>query len=191
MSETGEQWKPCTSIQTLLTRRPVFVWDARIMMYPALPVYVHDAYVARVGVLHGAIFGLLFVVNMPDSLDFQRGQLMRYFMEALWYPIALLLSRGVCWQAIDYKSARATLTDAAIALTLTFPFLDNGLIDSVLAVARSLIVNGVSSSMLWQGRLSVYCFIDNQHDRAFIPFWLPRVWLVILSMIIDTSVLFQ
>jgi len=133
ISETGEQWNPFTSTQTVVTRRPGFVWDARIMMYPALPVHVHDAYVAGVAVLHGAIFGLLPVINMPDSLDLQRGELLRYFMEALWYPTALLPGQGVHWEAVDDKSARATLTDGAITLSLTFHFLDDGLIDTVVA----------------------------------------------------------
>lgn len=44
MSATGEQWKPFTSRQRVITLRPGFDWDARIMMLPGVPAHVHDAY---------------------------------------------------------------------------------------------------------------------------------------------------
>lgn len=45
MSPDGEQWKPFTSRQRVVVRRPGFVWDGRIAMAPGLSVHVHDAYV--------------------------------------------------------------------------------------------------------------------------------------------------
>ena len=45
MSETGEQWKPFTATQRVITNRPGFDWEARIQMAPALSVNVHDAYI--------------------------------------------------------------------------------------------------------------------------------------------------
>jgi hypothetical protein len=36
MSKTGEQWVPFTSMQRVVTRRPGFVWDARMCMMPKL-----------------------------------------------------------------------------------------------------------------------------------------------------------
>ena len=36
---------------------------------------------------------------MPDNAELQQGEFMRYFMEALWYPTALLPSQGVRWEA--------------------------------------------------------------------------------------------
>ena len=32
LSETGEQWKPFTSLQQVVTRRPGFLWNARVSM---------------------------------------------------------------------------------------------------------------------------------------------------------------
>jgi len=37
------KWKPFTSRQRIVTRRPGFVWDARVAMLPGLAVLVHDA----------------------------------------------------------------------------------------------------------------------------------------------------
>lgn len=44
MSEAAPRWKPFTSRQRVVTRRPGFDWDARIMLLPGVPVRIHDAY---------------------------------------------------------------------------------------------------------------------------------------------------
>ena len=160
MSETGEQWKPFTAKQRVVTQRPGFDWDARIMMFPGVPAHIHDAYIAGQGMLRGAVWGLIPVVNVPDGPELQQGEFMRYFMECLWYPTALLPSQGVRWEAVDDQSARATLKDGAHTLTLTFRFQDDGLIDLARAESRGRLVNGVPSGAPWQGRFWNYAIRD-------------------------------
>ncbi|MEO7362298.1 MAG: DUF6544 family protein [Gemmatimonadaceae bacterium] len=60
----------------------------------------------------------------------------RYFAEMAWYPTALLPGQGVRWEAVDERSANATLVDGPISLTLLFRFDDARLIKSVHADAR-------------------------------------------------------
>ncbi len=156
MSESAEAWKPFTAKQRVITQRPGFDWDARIGMFPFVAAHIHDAYIAGHGVLRGAIGGLIPLVNMPDNAELQQGEFMRYFMEALWYPTALLPSQGVRWQAVDDQSARATLKDGALSLTLTFRFQEDGLIGSARAESRGRLVNGVPGGQPWQGRFWNY-----------------------------------
>jgi hypothetical protein len=156
MSDAAEQWKPFVSIQHVTTRRPGFVWDARIAMMPGLPVCVHDAYVAGEGMLHATVGGLLSVADMRDTRDVAQGELMRFFAEATWYPTALLPSQGVRWEAVDEASARATMQDGDIAVTLLFRFDDVGLIASVRADARGRTVSGTVMPMPWEGRWKNY-----------------------------------
>ena len=156
MSETAEQWKPFTAKQRVITQRPGFDWDARIMMFPGVAAHIHDSYTSGHGMLHGAVLGQIPVVNMPDSPALDQGEFMRYFMEALWYPTALLPSQGVRWEAVDDRSARASLTDGALTLTLTFRFQDDGLIEFARAESRGRLVNGVPSGAPWQGRFWNY-----------------------------------
>ena len=152
MSATAEQWKPFTSQQRVITRRPGFAWDARVMMFPVVPVHVHDAYIAGAGLLHGAVLGLVTVVHMADTPEMARGELMRFFAEAAWYPTALLPSQGVRWEAVDDSSAHATLTDGPLTLKLLFRFNADGLIDTVRAEARERVVDGKTATAPWQGR---------------------------------------
>lgn len=160
MSETAEQWKLFKAKQRVITQRPGFDWDARIMIFPGVPAHIHDAYIAGHGMLRGAVWGLIPVVNMPDDAQLQQGEFMRYFMEAVWYPTALLPSQGVRWEGIDDKSARATMTDGAITLSLTFGFQEDGLINSARAESRGRLVNDVPSGAPWQGRFWNYAVRD-------------------------------
>ncbi len=60
----GEQWKPFTSRQRIVTRRPDFLWDAQMSMLPGLTARVVDSYIAGEGLLHAAILGLFTEVGI-------------------------------------------------------------------------------------------------------------------------------
>jgi hypothetical protein len=175
MSDSGgEQWKPFTSTQRVVTRRPGFVWDGRVQMLPGLAVHVHDAYVAGEGILHPAIAGLFTLADLRDSGgDVAQGELMRFFAEAAWYPTALLPSQGVRWQAVDDTSARATMTDGAITLTLTFRFAADGNVTSVRAEARGRTVRGKVIATPWEGEWSHHA----ERDGMRVPLTGEVAWL--------------
>jgi hypothetical protein len=156
MSQTGEQWQPFHSTQRVITRRPGFVWDARIQMAPALDVFVHDAYVAGEGVLTASPFGLITVMDQPRTPELAQGELMRFLAEAVWYPTALLPGQGVVWEAIDDSHAGATLSDGATTVTLVFHFDAQGLIDTVRSEGRYRDVDGEQVATPWQGRFWDY-----------------------------------
>lgn len=156
MSETGEEWRPFTSKQRVVTRRPGFDWEGHIELMPGLTVRVHDAYIAGEGILHASLFGLLTLVNLHGTPEMARGELMRFVAEAAWYPTVLLPSQGVQWEAIDSTSARATLTDGKTGVTLLFRFDENGLIESVRAEQRGRSVAGKLIPTPWEGRWSHY-----------------------------------
>lgn len=90
LGETTDQWKSFTSSQQVITQRPGFDWDGRVSMMPGFQVRVHDAYVAGEGILHATLFGLFSMVNLRGTGDVGKGELMRFFSEAAWYPTALL-----------------------------------------------------------------------------------------------------
>jgi hypothetical protein len=156
MGETTDQWKPFTSDQQVVTQRPGFDWDGRVALIPGVPVRVHDAYVAGEGILHASLLGLFSLVNMRGGGDVAEGELMRFFAEAAWYPTALLPSQGVRWEAVDERSAYATLTEGNISITMLFTFDEQGLIESVGTEARGRTVGGEVVPTPWQGRFWNY-----------------------------------
>ena len=158
MSATGEQWKPFISRQRVVTRKPGFLWDAQVIMFPGLPAHVEDSYIAGHGRLIARVLGLFTVADSQGVGEIARGEFMRYFAESPWYPTALLPSQGVRWQAVDDACANATLVDGPINLTLLFRFNDAGLVASVRAEARGAGVgkDGAMVMLPWDCALSDY-----------------------------------
>jgi hypothetical protein len=173
MSATGEQWKPFTSLQRVTTRRPGFLWDARIAMMPGLTVHVVDSYITGNGLLKASILGLLTMADMQGGGDIARGEFMRYFAEAVWYPTALLPSQGVRWEAVDEHAASATMVDDSLSLTLLFRFDDAGLIESFRAESRGGMVDKVMVQAPWEGRFSNY----QTRDGMLVPFAGEVAWM--------------
>jgi hypothetical protein len=156
ISQTGAHWKPFTSRQRVVTRRPGFVWDGRVSIAPGLDVRVHDAYVDGEGILEPAILGLFTLLKLRDRGEVARGELMRFMAEAAWYPTALLPSQGMQWEPIDATSARATLEDGGIRLCMTFHFGTNGLLDTIRVEDRGRAVGDQVIPTPWEGRMSNY-----------------------------------
>ena len=158
MSATTEQWKPFTSRQRVVTRRPGFLWDAQVVMFPGLPAHVEDSYIAGHGRLIAKVLGLFTVADSQGVGEIARGEFMRYFAESPWYPTALLPSQGVSWAAVDDASANATLIDGPITLTLLLRFNEAGLIASVRAEARGAGAgkDGVMVMLPWDCAFSDY-----------------------------------
>lgn len=150
MSTTGERWKPFTSQQRVVTRRPGFLWDAQITMLPGLAARVVDGYIAGEGMLRAAVLGLLTVADVHGGGEIARGEFMRYFAEAAWYPTGLLPSQGVRWDVVDDASANATIVDGPLTLTLLFRFNDSGPIASVHAQARGAMVGKEMVMLPWE-----------------------------------------
>ena len=173
MSGTAEQWKPFASRQRVVTRRPGFLWDARVSVLPGLPVRVVDSYIAGSGLLHAAMLGLFTVAKVSGEGEVARGEFMRFFAEAAWYPTALLPSQGVRWEAVDEHSANASIADGPLALTLLFGFNDAGLIDSVRAESRGGMVGNKVVMMPWECSLSSY----EVRDGMTVPITGEAAWI--------------
>ena len=156
MSATAEQWKPFKSHQRVVTHRPGFLWDAQVDMFPGVPARVEDSYIAGQGQLIAKLLGLFTVADAHGGGELARGELMRYFAEAAWYPTALLPSQGVRWEAVDGASANATIVDGRLTLTLLFRFNEAGPIDSVHADSRGAGVGKDMVMLPWDCGLSDY-----------------------------------
>ncbi len=77
------------------------------------------------------------------------------------------------WEAVDDRSANATLEDSAFSLTLLFRFDDASLIDSFRAEARGGIVGKVMVQAPWEGRFSNY----QTRGGMLVPFAGEVAWM--------------
>jgi hypothetical protein len=175
MGEGAEvSWKPLTSDQVVVARRPGFDWNGRVAMMPGLPVRVHDSYAAGEGDLHASVLGLFTVADMRSTGEVAEGELMRCFAEAAWYPTALLPSQGVRWEAVGDRSAFATLEEGDHTIRMLFTFDERGLIDTVSAEARGRAVGGEIVPTPWRG-----CFWNyEERGGMLVPLDGEVAWLL-------------
>ena len=148
----GQPWSPFTSIQHVSADPPGFVWDAKIRMSPLLTMRVRDSYLDGTGSMQACVAGVIPVVNAWGRTDLASGALHRYLAEAVWLPTSLLPRPGLSWEPIDDNTARATLTDSGVSVSLDFRFSDKGEIVSVYTPARYRDVNGKGVPTPWEGR---------------------------------------
>jgi hypothetical protein len=113
------------------------------------------------------------VADARGGGELARGEFMRFFAEAAWYPTALLPSQGVQWEPVDDTSANATIVDGPLKLTLLFRFNDAGLIDSFRAEARGAGVGKDMVMLPWEGHWSDY----RTRDRMTVPFTGEVAWV--------------
>jgi len=172
--ETVDRWKPFTSDQRVVTKEPGFDWNGRISMLPGFPIRVHDAYIARKGLLHASLLGLFSLAHEEAGGALAEGELMRFLAEATWYPSALLPSQGVQWDPVDDHSARATLNDGDISVALLFSFNTSGLIESVRTEERGRLVDGKMIPTPWEGRFWNY----KERDGMHVPFDGEVSWIL-------------
>jgi hypothetical protein len=175
LSASAEQWKPFTSSQRVVTRKPGFLWNAQVDMFPGIPALVEDSYIAGQGRLSAKLFGLFSVADMHGGGEIARGEFMRYFAEGPWYPTALLPSQGVRWEAVDEASARATIVDGPITLSLLIRFNDAGLIASLHAESRGASVgkDGAMVMLPWDCGWSDY----RPQDGMLVPMVGEVAWM--------------
>jgi hypothetical protein len=172
--DDASKWKPFTSVQRVITQRPGFDWDARIIMMPGLPVRVHDAYVAGEGLLDAALFGLVPLARIRGTGAIAQGELMRFLAEAAWYPTVLLPCACLHWEAVDDRSANATFTDGPNTVRLLFHFNEEGLVDTVRAEARGRVVGNQVIPTAWQARVWNY----EDRDGICVPLDGEVAWLL-------------
>jgi hypothetical protein len=186
MSRGEDSWRPMRATQRFSVQEPGFVWDARIEAYPLLPVFVRDSYVRGEAGMVASIIGLFTVMNAPASPELDAGAIQRYLGESLWFPTALLPASGVVWEAIDDRSARATLTDRATSVSLEFQFNDADEIERVFTPSRLREVNGQYVATPWlvtcrdyanlnDMRVPTYCEVSWQLDTGLFTYWKGRL----------------
>jgi hypothetical protein len=107
---------------------------------------------------------------------------MRYLAEMAWYPTAFLPSQGVRWEAVDQHSARATLSDGPLNVSLLFRFNASGMIDSFRSDTRAHTDASRTIDLPWEGRFWNYALQDGMqvplegevawiHSDGAKPYW--------------------
>jgi hypothetical protein len=153
-----EPWVPARAQQVYGTEPPGMVWSADIRMPPGLPVRIRDRYYAGRGEMYARLGYFMTVVDATgDAID--TGALVRFLAEAPWFPSLLAASERLKWEAIDDRSAAATLLDGEIEARVVFHFGPDGSVTRVEADRDRAIGQSVSRER-WTGLFRDY---ENVH----------------------------
>lgn len=181
----GARWFPFESEQVVTTRRPGFDWNGTVRIAPGVPIRVHDAYAAGSGVLRASLFGLVDMADLSGGGALAEGEIMRWLAESPWYPTVLLPGGPVHWDAIDARSARATVTDGDVRVSLVFLFGEEGLVTGVRSENRGRMVGGQVIPTPWEGHFRDYATLGGMRiptqgevawrvDGRDLPYWRGR-----------------
>jgi hypothetical protein len=162
-------WKPLEATQHYTVDPPGFVWDATIDVAPFLPARVVDAYAHGEGYLRGKLLSTITVVDVGPDPKMNESELVRYLAETPWFPTALLPAAGVEWEAIDDRSARATLEHDGNEASVVFHFDDGNLIERVTTERYRQEDDAMAP---WEGRFWAY----EEHNGMRIPTAAEVAW---------------
>lgn len=172
-----DRWAPFSAAEAFTVSPPGFVWDARIRMAPLVVAHVRDSYIAGEGVMHGALAGVLTMVDQRGTPEMASGALLRYLAEAPWLPTALLPSAGVRWDPVDDSTARATLSDSGTTVSMDVHFATSGEIERITA-ARHRDVKGTPVLTPWVGHYRDYARVEGMMvpGESEVGWELPDGW---------------
>lgn len=118
------RWLPFTAEQYYTTDPPGFVWAAKIEMAPLVTVVGRDKYAGGRGSLEARLLGLVTVAK-DSGPEVDRGDLLRYLNEIMWFP-AVAISPYIVWEGVDATAARATMRYGGVSAPATFRFDERG-----------------------------------------------------------------
>ena len=129
----SEDFFPINGEEFFITQSPGFIWNGQLKIN-RLPIAVRDRYWNGEGnMLVQALWSFPLVNETGKEINIS--SLLRYLMEAVWIPTALL-GDNIQWTAIDKNTAKATITDGDISGSVIFTFNEKGAITHAITYDR-------------------------------------------------------
>ncbi|MDB5211299.1 MAG: hypothetical protein JWQ30_2126 [Sediminibacterium sp.] len=99
-----KDWVPIKGEQYFTTDKPGFIWKGKTALFTA-----RDMYLAGKGRLVVYLFNLFRIAD-GHGKKFDKGELLRWLAESVWFPTNLLPSGRLKWIAIDDSTAQLIYT---------------------------------------------------------------------------------
>ena len=124
-------WMPVVAEQYFSVDPPGFVWRVDARMMRVLPIAGRDRYAGGHGNMLIKLASLVAVAD-GSGPKMDQGALLRFLGEIIWFPSAAV-GDTITWQAIDARSARATMTYGGTSASAVFTFGADGRFESLTA----------------------------------------------------------
>ncbi len=143
----GQKWLPLVAEQYYSVQPPAFLWHGVIKQNPLLPISARDSFSNGHGSLRVKLLSFIPLVDAHGS-EADQGELLRYLSEIVWFPTAWL-SPAIEWQALDERSARATIQHGAVTASVVLFFNEQDQLTRMIA-QRYRLVNGQCALEQWE-----------------------------------------
>ena len=148
-----ETFKPINGEEFFITQSPGFIWKGNMKM-KGLPVAIRDRYWNGEGNMLVQALWTFPLVNETGK-EINVSSLLRYLMEAVWIPTALL-GDNIQWETIDENTAKATITDKDISGSVIFSFNVDGAITSAITYDRYRTEGDQQIRLPWKANMREY-----------------------------------
>ncbi|EAT13961.1 hypothetical protein HF888_10995 [Bermanella marisrubri] len=153
-------WIPFKAQHIAIANTPGFIWDARVQMPFGLHVNVVDSFANNEGEAEINLMSAIPFGGDSNSKELTSGALHRYLAEAVWYPTALVpnpeASYQLSWQAMDERSALATLSVNDVTVSLEFHFNEQHQVERIYTPERFAKTETGYMLRPWEGSFSDY-----------------------------------
>jgi hypothetical protein len=166
-------WTPLRSFEYMTARPPGFVWRARVKPLAFMWLLVRDTLVRGHAGMTVKSFGLMKVAETHGP-ELDRAALVRWLAETPWIPTALLPGRGLVWEPVDHRSARATIEAHGYQVSAVFEFGEDGRIERITSRDRGRMEEGRLVPRTFVGILDDY----RRHSGMMIPHRAEAQWIL-------------
>jgi hypothetical protein len=115
-SGLDKDWGNIEGEQYFSTDNPAYIWKGSTNTFTA-----RDFYIAGKGGLMVTLLSLFKVVDVKGPA-FNKGELLRWLMESIWFPTNLLPGENMHWTAIDSTKARLDFKHNGLSLFIIYTF---------------------------------------------------------------------
>ena len=157
--DAASAWMGFGACQRIELTKCSFEWKAR--MGPRRLIRVTDTFSNGSGRLAVSLFGLIPIGGAANSVDLDRGELMRYLAELAWAPDAMLSNRALHWRTFGerlFVAAGDGARRAEVQITLD----QEGRIGEVFATDRPRRIGNRFVAGAGRGRFIDYRWFQNR-----------------------------
>jgi hypothetical protein len=156
-----QRWSPIVGEQYFSTSRPGFVWFASMRLAPLVWIQARDRLIdGRGNMLVKPLSA--FTVADASGPEIDQGAALRWLAESVWFPYAFAAD-AVTWEAIDARSARASLRTGGSPVQAIFEVDPDGRIAHLHAERFRDLGGGRSVLTPWSGRYGDYAEFGGFH----------------------------
>ena len=156
-TDPSKPWSPFEAEQYFNFEEPGFIWFAKINVSPIIHIAGRDKYYDGHGNMQIKLMST-FTLGDAKGKEIDQGSMVRYLAELIWSPAAVL-NDYIKWEAVDDRSARATMSYKGVTASGTFEFDEDGY-PTGFSAPRFRDIGGKYSLEQWEISLSEYSTFD-------------------------------